>query len=181
MQTVGTNCRSLSHDKRQTRLRRYRLILPVLMCENRSKTTCSRFHRLHSESNLACGSGLSHTLSKEKNSLTLLLQNHLDHFNNLLLDLWTRKCIRRLRPSELGKDCWADIPGETQQKNNSGHAHLQRSTTAPSPRRRPAATLKPDHDRNRLPRDREHRRLSCEIHKACLLQTSSSCAAPTRG
>ena len=32
----------------------------------------------------------SHTLSKEKkkDSLTLLPQNHLDHFNNLLLDLW---------------------------------------------------------------------------------------------
>ena len=32
-----------------------------------------------------------HTLSKEKtHSLTLLPQNHLDHFNNLLLDLWYR-------------------------------------------------------------------------------------------
>ena len=28
------------------------------MCENKSRTTCSRFHRLHSESNLACGGGL---------------------------------------------------------------------------------------------------------------------------
>ena len=74
------------------------MILPVLMCENRSRTTCSRFDRLHSESNLtcgcglwgstrssraahsplptrcqitptlACGCGLSHTLSKEKNA-----------------------------------------------------------------------------------------------------------------
>ena len=53
-------------------------------------------------------------------------------------------------------------------KNNSRHAHLQHSTTASSPRRRAAATLKPDHDRNRLPQDREHRRLSCVIHKARL-------------
>ena len=30
-------------------------------------------------------------------------------------------------------------------RNNSGQAHLQRSTTSPSPQRRPAATLKPDH------------------------------------
>ena len=30
-------------------------ILPVSMCEKRSRTTCSRFHRLHSESTLACG------------------------------------------------------------------------------------------------------------------------------
>ena len=73
-----------------------------MKCENRSRTTCSRFHRLHSESTLACGSGLwgntcgtcrpqppSHTLSKEKktHSLTLLLQNHQDHLNNLLRDL----------------------------------------------------------------------------------------------
>ena len=40
-------------------------------------------------------------------------------------------------------------------KNNSGQAHLQRSTTSPSPRRRPAATLKPDRDRNRLPQERD--------------------------
>ena len=91
------------------------------MYENGSRTTCSGFHRLHSESNLACGGGLwgstlfacspqppSHTLSKyansrvwewavphavkrkKKDSLTLLPQNHLDHFNNLLLDLWYR-------------------------------------------------------------------------------------------
>ena len=32
-----------------------------------------------------------HMLSKEKkDSLTLLPQHHLDHFNNLLLDLWYR-------------------------------------------------------------------------------------------
>ena len=30
-------------------------ILPDVKCENRSRTTCSRFHRMHSESNLACG------------------------------------------------------------------------------------------------------------------------------
>ena len=33
-------------------------LLPNVKCENRSRTTCSRFHRLHSESNLACGCGL---------------------------------------------------------------------------------------------------------------------------
>ena len=33
-------------QERQTRLTRNHLILPVLMCENRSRTTCSRFHRL---------------------------------------------------------------------------------------------------------------------------------------
>ena len=105
------------------------------MYENGSRTTCSGFHRLHSESKIACGGGLwgstlfacspqppSHTLSKyantrvwrwtvgqhtlfacspqplstrcqkkKKDSLTLLPQNHLDHFNNLHLDLWYRK------------------------------------------------------------------------------------------
>ena len=69
------------------------------MCENKSRTTCSRFHRLHSESNLACGSGLwgstrslraahspsPHAVKRKKHSLTLLLQNHLDHLNILLL------------------------------------------------------------------------------------------------
>ena len=54
-------------------------------------------------------------------------------------------------------------------KNNSGKAHLQRSTTCPFPQRRPAATMKPDHDRNRLPQREGHRRLSCEIHKEGLL------------
>ena len=59
MQTVRTKCRNLSHDKRD-RLgrRRNQLILPVFMCENRSRRTCSGFHRLHSESNLACVCGL---------------------------------------------------------------------------------------------------------------------------
>ena len=46
-----------------------------MKCENRSRTTCSRFHRLHSESNLACRGGLrgstrssraAHTISKSK-------------------------------------------------------------------------------------------------------------------
>ena len=52
-----------------------------MKCENRSRTTCSRFHRLHSESTLACGGGLwcntcgtcrpqppSHTLTKHANT-----------------------------------------------------------------------------------------------------------------
>ena len=64
---------NVSHDKRQT--------TTDVKCENKSRTTCSRFHRLHSESTLACGCGLwgntcgtcrpqlpSHTLSKEKNN-----------------------------------------------------------------------------------------------------------------
>ena len=58
--------------------------MPTVKCENRSRTTCSRFHRLHSESTLACGGGLwgntcgtcrpqppSHTLSKEKKTHSL--------------------------------------------------------------------------------------------------------------
>ena len=65
--------------------------------------TCSRFHILHSESTNTrvwerlwgntCGTCCPqlplHTLSKEKTHLlTLLLQNHLDHFNILLQNLW---------------------------------------------------------------------------------------------
>ena len=90
------------------------------MYENGSTTTCSGFHRLHlritprvwgwavgQHTLFACSpQPPSHTLSKyansrvwewavphavkRKDSLTLLPQNHLDHFNNLLLDLWYR-------------------------------------------------------------------------------------------
>ena len=75
-------------------------MLPIVKCEKRSRTTCSRFHRLHSESNLACGGWAvgQHTLfacslstrcqKKKTHSLTLLLQNHLGHLSSLLLDLW---------------------------------------------------------------------------------------------
>ena len=78
-------------------------MLPIVKCEIRSRTTCSRFHSLHSESNLACGGGLwSSTRSlraahsplstrcqkKKTHSLTLILQNHLYHLNILHLVLW---------------------------------------------------------------------------------------------
>ena len=56
MQTVETHRRSLSPRQEQETDNHW--ILPVLMCENWSRTTCSRFHRLHSESTLACGGGL---------------------------------------------------------------------------------------------------------------------------
>ena len=103
-------------------------ISPNVKCENKSRTTCSRFHRLHSESNLACGGRLlgqhvrnalptarqpsrvgedsgaarssraahSPALTKKKktHSLTLLLQNHLDHLNILLQALARSRCAQ---------------------------------------------------------------------------------------
>ena len=41
--------------------------------------------------------------SGKTHSLTLLLQNHLDHFNNLLQDPWYRK---NARPPVLSPDAW---------------------------------------------------------------------------
>ena len=87
-------------------------MLPIVKCENRSRTTCYRFHRLHSESNPRVGDcGAAHALcvqptapfphalkSKKTHSLTLLLQNHLDHVNILLQGLWARPPVLSLVP-----------------------------------------------------------------------------------
>ena len=81
------------------------------MCENRSRTTCpdSIACTQNQTSRVGVGCGAAHALRVQPTapfphavkirqpsrvgvgSLTLLLQNHLDHFNNLLLDLWYRK------------------------------------------------------------------------------------------
>ena len=87
-------------------------MLPIVKCENWSRTTCYRFHRLHSESNPRVGDcGEAHALcvqptapfphalkSKKTHSLTLLLQNHLDHVNILLQGLWARPPVLSLVP-----------------------------------------------------------------------------------
>ena len=55
---------------------------------------CSPQPPSHTLSKFSCGSGCptrSEKKKKKTHSLTLLLQNHLDHFNNLLLDPWYRK------------------------------------------------------------------------------------------
>ena len=112
-----------------------------------------------------------HRYERTRHTGSALLQT--DANVKLILQQHTEVLFNVPVPQDWGKDCWVDIPGETQhKKNNSGQAHLQRSTTSPSPRRRPAATLKPDRDRNRLPQERDT--------EDCLARFTrhASCSAP---
>ena len=87
--------------------------------------------------------------------------------------------VERPRPSELGKDCWVDMPGETQHKKQfmtSTPATLDDFSVSPTS---PSSHAEAWSWQESLVTVDGHRGLSCEIHKARLLQPCSSCVPPT--
>ena len=142
MQPVGTNRRSLSHDKRQTTIGSYLSECVRIGRENNPDSiACTQ-----NPPTLACGGGMwgntcgtfrpqlpSHTLSKSKetHSLTLLLQSHFDHVN-ILLRVYVHPCCRSCkRTTTLPKSPQQSAPGSAALAHAQSVARFVSASTPP--------------------------------------------------